>query len=50
MEFRQKWLVAVKREPPYPDDKNFALCGLHFEDDYFVRDFMHELKQPKAEI
>ena len=37
----------MKRQPPYPDDKNFVLCGLHFEDDYFVRDFMHELNNQK---
>ena len=36
----------MKRQP-YPDDKNFALCELHFEDDYFVRDFMHELNNQK---
>ena len=26
---RQKWLVAMKRDPPYPKDNNFYVCGLH---------------------
>ena len=25
---RQKWLVAMKREPPYPEDGHFYECGV----------------------
>ena len=40
---RTKWMVAVRRKPPYPDDEYIQLCGLHFEDDCFERDFNAEL-------
>ena len=33
--FRQKWLTAMKRDPPYPAAKNFNLCGQHTQ--YNVR-------------
>ena len=35
---RKKWIVAMRRDPPYPKDENFALCGTHFEDGYFADD------------
>ena len=35
---RKKWIVAMRRDPPYPKDTNFALCGLHFTDDCFLDD------------
>ena len=41
---RNKWIAAVRREPEdpeYPDD--FRVCGLHFEDECFVRDLKAEL-------
>ena len=40
---RQKWLTAIKRDPPYPAAKNFYLCGLHFAEDCFKRDLRQEL-------
>ena len=31
---RQKWLTAMKWDPPYPDNpKDFVVCGLHFKPD-----------------
>ena len=33
----------MKREPPYPNDKNFYLCGHHFRDEDFERDLMADL-------
>ena len=42
-QLRTQWLTAMKREPPYPLDKNFYLCGLHFSDDCFHRDIKHEM-------
>ena len=42
-EYRNKWIIAIKREPPYPKNENFAVCGLHFEEDCFLRDFESEL-------
>ena len=33
-----KWLHAMRRDPPYPSDENFYICGLRFEDDCFERD------------
>ena len=35
---RMKWLHAMRRDAPYPSDKNFYIYGLHCEDDYFERD------------
>ena len=35
---RAKWIAAMRREPPYPKDENFAICGLHFSDDCFIED------------
>ena len=35
---RKNWLAKMKREPPYPKDENFVLCGLHFEEKCFERD------------
>ena len=41
---RKKWISAIPREPEYPaDDKDFVLCGLHFEEECFLRDYMSEL-------
>ena len=43
-ELRKKWLHALKRDPPYPEnDKNFVVCGLHFDDNSFKRDLRYEL-------
>ena len=40
---RQKWLTAMKRDPPYPDNpKDFVVCGLHFSDDDFKPDLKYE--------
>ena len=33
-----RWIILIKREPPYPRDENFAVCGLHFEDECFIRE------------
>ena len=43
---REKCLVSIRRGtsskfPDFPDD--FRICGLHFEDNCFERDFRHEL-------
>ena len=35
---RKLWLAKMKRDPPYPKDENFNLCGLHFESSCFKRD------------
>ena len=40
---RKKWILAMKREPPYPCGANFVLCGRHFTQDDFVRDLCSEL-------
>ena len=38
-----KWIQAMKREPPYPvNPQNFDLC-LHFTDDSFKRDLRFEM-------
>ena len=44
-ELRQKWLSALKRDPPYPKNpSDFQLCGLHFTDDCFKnKDLKFEL-------
>ena len=34
----------MKRDPPYPKNKNFYLCGLHFRDDSFKCDLRYELQ------
>ena len=40
---RQKWLVAIKRDPPYPKNReNFINCGLHFTEHCFKRDLKYE--------
>ena len=30
---RKKWIIAMKRVPPYPQERNFVLCGHHFTED-----------------
>ncbi|XP_057298998.1 uncharacterized protein LOC130629703 [Hydractinia symbiolongicarpus] len=40
---RKKWLAAMKRDPPYPADTNFVLCGMHFTSECFQRDLKAEL-------
>ena len=41
---RKKWLQAMKREPPYPQNpQNFIVCGVHFEDSSFKRDLKYEM-------
>ena len=40
---RQKWLVAMKRDPPYPKNpENFIIYGLHFTEHCFKRDLKYE--------
>ena len=36
-------MAAMHRKTPYPDNEYIQLCGLHFEDDCFERDFKAEL-------
>ena len=33
----------MKREPPYPVDKNFYVCGLHFDENKFEKNMMSEI-------
>ena len=33
----------MKREPPYPVDKNFYVCGLHFDENKFEKNMMSEM-------
>ena len=40
-ELREKWIAALKREPPYPNE--FVVCRMHFNDDDFERDLISEL-------
>lgn len=41
---RQKWIVAMKRDPPYPVKKeDFVICGSHFTYECFERDLRYEL-------
>ena len=42
-ELRNKWIIVIKREPLYPKNANFAVCGLHLEEDCFLRDLESEL-------
>ena len=37
-ELRKKWITAMKRNPPFPSENNFVLCGMHFRDECFQRD------------
>ena len=37
---RKKWLAKMKRKLPDSEEKNFYLCGPHFEDEFFERDLM----------
>ena len=32
---RAAWIHVMRRDPPYPSQKNFVLCGLHFADECF---------------
>ena len=36
---RDKWIAAMRRDPPYPKDENFAICSIHFSEDCFEVDF-----------
>ena len=47
MLLRQKWLVAMKRDPPYPKIEHFSVCGLHFADECFERDLRYQLQGGK---
>ena len=47
MLLRQKWLVAMKRDPPYPKNEHFSVCGLHFTDECFERDLRYQLQGGK---
>ena len=38
-DLRNRWIISIKREPPYPKDEHFAVCGLHFETECFIGDF-----------
>lgn len=40
---RKQWVISIRREPPYPKDENFAVCGIHFTEDCFSRDLQSEL-------
>ena len=40
---KRKWIVVIKRELPYPDDENFHVCGLHFDENVFERDLMSDI-------
>ena len=46
-DLQYRWIISIKREPPkpYPKDENFAVCGLHFEDECFIRDFYSEFME-----
>ena len=35
---RAAWIHAMQRDPPYPSQKNFVLCGLHFAEECFEHD------------
>ena len=41
-DLRNRWIISIKREPPYPKDEDVAVCGLHFENECFIRDFYSE--------
>ena len=47
MLLRQKWLFAMKRDPPYPKNEHFSVCGLHFADECFERDLRYQLQGGK---
>ena len=49
-ELRNQWIISIKREPPYPKDENIAVCGLHFEDECFIRDFYSENSNLKSKL
>lgn len=34
-----KWIAAIRREPPYPQE--FKICGMHFKAEDFERDYRH---------
>ena len=41
-DLRNRWIISIKCEPPYRKDENFAVCGLHYEDECFIHDFYSE--------
>ena len=40
----------MKREPPYPKDEHFVLCGKHFHHDDFERDLRGEVMSSAKKI
>ena len=37
----------MKRDPPYPKNEHFSVCGLHFADECFERDLRYQLQGGK---